>query len=381
MLAALMVIALPAVWNMYRWPADRALAKRLHQRQQEPLPDVLGITDLPRVSFLAAAWNEQPLVLRFINHVLALPYPNLELVLCAGGQDGTFQTAQDVHDPRLVLLEQQSGEGKQHSLQRCLQASHGEIIYLIDADCMIDPATFQRCLSPLLSGEEQVVSGSFYVPLPEQQHEPFVISQLSGLAYSAAKQPNYVAGLLGGNCVLTRLALQGAGEFTNPVTIGTDFDLSRRLLASGQRIRMQLLGWIVSEFPAGWSAYRRQQSRWLRNLFLIGRKYGSRELSLFSLRTASIGLAMLVLPFLVTVLVIIGGGWSLAGGILLLAWLLLFCQAFFARLRYLGFTRLWLGIPYPAPALPLLLLYLLLDFLVWSLVLVELAWPGRRWQW
>ena len=86
MLAALMVIALPAVWNMYRWPADRALARRLHQRQQEPPPDVLGITDLPRVSFLAAAWNEQPLVLQFINHVLALPYPNLELVLCAGGQ-------------------------------------------------------------------------------------------------------------------------------------------------------------------------------------------------------------------------------------------------------------------------------------------------------
>ena len=256
---------------------------------------------------------------------------------CAqAGSDGTFQTAQEVHDARLVLLEQQSGEGKQHSLQRCLQASHGEIIYLIDADCMIDPATFQRCLSPLLSGKEQVVSGSFIVPLPEQRRQPFVVSQLSGLAYSAAKQPNYVAGLLGGNCVLTRLALQSAGEFTNPVTIGTDFDLSRRLLASGQRIRMQLLGWIVSEFPDGWSAYRRQQSRWLRNVFLLGKKYADQGQWLSSLRTALIGLAMLAVPFLAMVLVIIGGGWSLAGGILLLGWLLLFCQAFFARIRYHG---------------------------------------------
>src|SRR5262245_55148737 len=101
---------------------DRALARRL--RADWTTKPTLSQT--PRVSALVAAWNEARGIAEHIGSFLALSYPNIELILCAGGPDGTFELASRHADERVIVLDQHPGEGKQHSLARCLEHATGE---------------------------------------------------------------------------------------------------------------------------------------------------------------------------------------------------------------------------------------------------------------
>lgn len=373
-------IALPATLNLWLWHRDRRRAERLAAGER-PIAPFAKHEPAPRVSFLVAAWNEADMIDRCIEAVEQLTYPDLELVLCAGGSDGTFALAARHLDARVKVIEQQPGEGKQHALQRCLEASTGSIVYLIDADCIIIDETFRQCMAPILREGEAVVTGSFYWPLPEQLENPFVVSQTVSRAYTAAVQPKYGPGLLGGNCVMRREALIQAGAFSNSVRTGTDYDLAKRLLANGQRIRHIARAWIHSELPTTYGAYFRQQARWIRNVVVHGVSYHDYGLVISSASTSIVGLVMLfVLPFALW-LTFMHGYLELSGQCLTLLWLLAFFHALFARVRYQLFTAQWFGVsemkrvPWQLPV------FLLLDFTAWSLPLLEYPFQSLRVRW
>lgn len=77
-------------YNMRQWQRDKALAERLRS-QRGPAP---ALAHTPKVSALVAAWNEAAHIDAHIQSFLALAYPDIELVLCAGGSDDTFLRAQ-----------------------------------------------------------------------------------------------------------------------------------------------------------------------------------------------------------------------------------------------------------------------------------------------
>ncbi|NJK33015.1 MAG: glycosyltransferase [Deltaproteobacteria bacterium] len=94
---------------------------------------------------LVAAWHEADHIGAHIAAFQALRYPNKELILCAGGADGTCAIAQGCANESIHILEQMPGEGKQRALRRCYAAASGELIYLTDADCLlIGPGDFPR---------------------------------------------------------------------------------------------------------------------------------------------------------------------------------------------------------------------------------------------
>ena len=89
----LLVVGLVGVafYNWRQWQKDKAfLAVR---SEPEPLPPLETWPELPLVSVLVAAWNESEHIDRHIQSFLALRYPHKELVLCAGGNDDTYERA------------------------------------------------------------------------------------------------------------------------------------------------------------------------------------------------------------------------------------------------------------------------------------------------
>ncbi len=369
-----------AVINLRQWRLDRHKQQALLEETQHfKAASIAG--QPPRLSFLLAAWNEQQHLARCLESILSLPYPNLEIVLCAGGQDGTFAAARAYASPNMILLEQFPGEGKQRALQRAFEASTGEVIYLTDADCVIQPDDFFRCLAPLLNKTERVVSGSFYLPLPGQEKHPFVLAQAASRAYSAAHQPAYSQGLQGSNCALSRIELEKAGAFQNSVKTGTDYDLAKRILKTGARIRFQALSSIRSEFPTSFRAYFRQQARWIRNVVLLGFRYQAYPEIRANLHTSLVGLTMLAGPFLILLAAWLTRWTAFLTITLLAGWFTLFLHSFFSRLRYLAFARLWLGLAYPLRSLWLLPLFLVVDFAAWSLPVLEYPLKSLRSRW
>ncbi len=373
------VVLLPLGLNLRLWRRDRKRIRTLRAAPREASP-ALELTSDPaqRVSFLVPAWNAGSTLRACVEAMLRLPYPDFEVVLCAGGSDGTWQIASQFRDPRLILLEQRPGDGKQKSLRRCLERASGEIIYLLDADCLITAAAFARILGPILSHKEQAVTGNVHTPFPEQVNIPFVVSQRACLVYTLLYQPDYRPGLQGMNCAIRRPALEQAGAFSTDVRTGTDYDLAKRLVRQGTRIRHQVDASFPTMFHTRVGAYWRQQTRFLRNVAMHGFRFRSYGEVASSLGTTLVGFTMLALPCCALVLACFLGGSSNIVRMLAAVWAFGFLYAFFSRLRYLKVVNAWLGIRIPSRVYALLPVFLLIDFVAWAIPLAQ--YPVASWR-
>jgi cellulose synthase/poly-beta-1,6-N-acetylglucosamine synthase-like glycosyltransferase len=362
----LLGIAAVAVYNWRLWQRDKALATRL-LAEHPPAPK---LARTPKVSALVAAWNERDRIEAHIHSFLALSYPEIELILCAGGTDGTLERARRYAGERVIVLEQQPGEGKQHALARCLERASGEVIYLTDADCVYVNEALTRLLAPLINEGEQVTSGGSR-PLDEQAGKLLPSYMWAVDVVSEARRPAYFVGLYGRNAALTRCAIDQIGGLDFPARTGTDYHLAQRLNAVGLAIRHVGTSVVPSEYPETLGHYRRQRSRWLRNLLLYGPQYGAHRDVWATLKTVVTGAGMLIAPLV-----------AVAGAhVVLLPWLLLLAHAMGAKLRYALFAaRL-----YQRPVAPGLLVALapltLIDFAIWALPIFDLLHPERRKRW
>jgi GT2 family glycosyltransferase len=253
-------LATAALWNLRQWHRDR---RRLEQlARQKPTKYDLELT--PRVSILLPAWNEAPNVGPCIESILGLRYPDVELIVCAGGDDGTLEVARQYERPGVVVLEQRPGEGKQRALGRCFEYSSGHVLFLTDADCTLDNACFEATLSPVVTGGEDATTGSWR-PLDRQRDQPFVQYQWAHHVYREMWMPDYAPALTGSNAAVTRQALEEVAAFQAEAAIGTDLALSQQLTTAGYSIRFLRESHVQTEYPETLAGYRRQLSRWFRN--------------------------------------------------------------------------------------------------------------------
>lgn len=378
---ALAAVLLPLAANILKWRKD---VRRIHERAaslEHNGEARLSAGSSGRVSFLIAAWQEADTLPACLDAIARLDYPDLEIVLCAGGGDGTWESASRRRDARLVLLRQLQGEGKQKALQRCLEKATGEIVYLLDADCRVSAGAFERLAGPILRGEEDAVTSCPCAPDAGQRSHAFVVSQCASRAYTALYQARYARGLWGANSVVRREVLERAGGFDCGARAGGDYDLGLRLMSAGTRIRHLPEAMFAIVFHTDASRYLRQQARWLRNVTLHGIRYRAYGPAAKALRTSLVGLAMIGLPVAALV-----SGWRLgaASPVALVcgaAWVFAFWHATLSRIRYAAVAARWPGLRIPWRTIAFIPVYLMLDFAAWTLALAQYSRKEWRQGW
>jgi cellulose synthase/poly-beta-1,6-N-acetylglucosamine synthase-like glycosyltransferase len=371
----LAVVGLAAIgWHNWRqWQRDKAmLAQRV---PPERLPPLENWPRLPRVSVLVAAWNEAAHIEQHIQSFLSLRYPHKELILCAGGKDDTYQIACRYAGEQVTVLEQQPGAGKQRALAQSLHHATGEIIFLTDAGCMPDNASFEHTVWPLANEGEQAANGNTR-PLPMQLHNPFVLVQWYSVNYGRYRHTytkRYIQGLQGRNAAISRELVRRTGDFTADVHTGTDYYLAHQILQLGVQIRYVHDSIIPSVYEMTLRAYMRQQTRWIRNILLHGPRFGtSGQLQArIALRQCLVGLVVTIWSLLLPLL----------GRIGLISWLLIIAQGVCSRFRYIRFGERLFEQPRRPVAYLLAPLLLLLDQVMLSYSLISWRIPQLRWQW
>jgi hypothetical protein len=359
-----------AVHNLVRWQQDCTLARQVRIARAQSLPTLAAT---PRVSVLVAAWNEASMIAQHIESVLGLRYPAVEYVVCAGGDDGTFEIAQRYARPGVIVLEQRAGAGKQAALRQCLAQASGEIIFLTDADCLLDDRCFERTLGPIVRREAVATSGASR-PLPElAARHALAAYRWSADAYVAAHGAAQTTGLLGRNAAIARRALEGVGAFDDDVPSGTDYHLAKALRTVGIRIRHVPDSEVLTRDEGHPVKYARQQRRWLRNVVLQGLAAGAYDEVVAALRTSLLGVGMLLAPV----------ASLFFGRVLLSLWIVALGHGALSKLRYRGFVAithdgpLTLGPRACANAV----LFTLLEFAVGALPLADYLVPSRRRTW
>jgi len=345
-------LAVVVLHNWRLWQRDKAfLAARPAPQLLPPLSEWPA---LPLVSVLVAGWNEAAHIDRHIESFLALRYPYKELVLCAGGADDTYERACRYAGSLVKVLRQEPGEGKQRALARAFAESHGDIIFLTDADCLLADEPFERTLRPVAAGDEVAATGS-YRPFDVELDDPFAFTQAATQLYGALHGSEYAPGISGANFATRRSLLERTAALDAPAPTGTDYVLAKTLAAAGARIRQIPESRMPTEYPRTARDYLRQQRRWLRNVALHGRRFGAMDEVWASLRSSLAGLLMLLLPL-----------GAFLSPWLAVAWVVLFGQAFFARLRYLHFAGVVLERPVMGRDIAWQGPLLVLDFAAWA---------------
>ena len=359
-------LAITAVWNWHKWRQDRALALRLRERRPEPVK----LKATPKVSVLVAAWNEADIIQQHIESFLRLRYPNKELILCAGGEDGTYEIARQYAGGQVVVLKQQPGEGKQRALQRCLGRASGEVVFLTDVDCLLDDEVFERTLAPIVDEGEPVATGVSR-PLSEQRTHPFVLHRWFIEVGGVARWDRYTDGIQGANAALRRDVLETVGGFEADVRTGTDYHLAKRVLSWGYSIRHAADSAVETPYAETLKEYQRQQTRWLRNVVMHGLRFGAYGEVVRCLIPSILGALMLTGPLFALCL----------GRVILMGWLLAWLHVFLSRLRYIRFGEQATGYPFPPGGYLRLPGYILADFIIWTWTLLQYPFKSWRSQW
>jgi poly-beta-1,6 N-acetyl-D-glucosamine synthase len=241
-----------------------ATALALFQRFRESgiaLPDYE-----PSVSVLIAAYNEEPVIRRTIESVLASRYPLREVIVVDdGSKDGTVEAVRAAFatDPRVTLLTKENG-GKSSALNLGIESAVGEVLFCIDADTQLDPGAIRRMARHFQNEKVGAVAGNVRVGNPVNvitfwQSLEYTTSQnLDRRAYALLNAITVVPGAIG---AWRTSAVKQVGEYIND-TLAEDMDLTWRLRMAGYRLINEPNAYAFTEAPQSFRGFFRQRFRW-----------------------------------------------------------------------------------------------------------------------
>ncbi|MFO7166508.1 MAG: glycosyltransferase family 2 protein [Chloroflexota bacterium] len=258
------------------------------------------------MSVIVPAWRERGTIERCIDALRAVDYPDWELIVVAGGPDGTYEAAcQACRRLAHARVIEQPPRGKNAALNLGLRASSGAVIVVLDADSQPTPGWLQALVAPLATG----AAASTGNPIPSRW-TPFTRGERMERIDELAIRNNVV--LQGsGSIALRRDALEAVGGFPEHVPVGVDWDLSARLAERGATLAFCPAATVVTERPATLAEYWHNELRWRRaHLLSLAhlRKHflGTPRVALVNLYLYALAWLMLALTICVAVTVLIG---------------------------------------------------------------------------
>ncbi len=290
-----------------------------HQRQLGLVrPERLRVSPLaPPISVLVPAHNEERTIVEAVESLLALDYPELEVIVANdGSRDGTLDAlkarfdlletdmvyvqeveSKPVHavymsqvEPRLLVVDKEAGGSKADAVNAALNAASSPYICVVDADSILERDALLRIVLPILTDPTRVVAAGGIVRVLngsriEQGHMHEVrlpvktVERIQVVEYLRAflvgregwaffNMLTIISGAFG---IFRRDLVRKVGGY-RPSAIGEDIDLVMRL---HRRLREEQMDYHISfvpdpvcwtEVPSEARSLARQRARWQKGL-------------------------------------------------------------------------------------------------------------------
>lgn len=143
------------------YPSLMAILALLVGRARRPDPNS---DELPSLSVLIAAYNEEKNIRRKIEQTLALDYPTdkLQVVIVSDGStDQTCSIVASFGDPRVRLLEIKQRKGKTHAQNQGVKLCSGKILVFSDATTVYHPQALRYLACNYREPQVGAVSGRY----------------------------------------------------------------------------------------------------------------------------------------------------------------------------------------------------------------------------
>lgn len=160
-ITALIVFAVSGVLLLHGYILYPLLALLRGPSQARPSQSCAG-AELPAVSMLVPAYNESAEIEKKIQNFEQLDYPQdrLELVIADDcSADGTAELIRKHLSGRVRLLESAERNGKATNLGRMVEAARYDVLFITDANVMLEPSSLRRLVDRLADESVGAVTG------------------------------------------------------------------------------------------------------------------------------------------------------------------------------------------------------------------------------
>lgn len=151
------------------YPLAIGCASRWFGRRGLPRP--LGAEELPTVSVIVAAYNEESVIEARIENALALDYPpeKLEIVIASdASSDRTAELVRRAASPQVRLIEFASRGGKASVLNGAVPQTGGDVLVFSDANTEMESQSLRRMIDHFADSEVGVVCGKLIIVDPRR---------------------------------------------------------------------------------------------------------------------------------------------------------------------------------------------------------------------
>ncbi len=220
----------------------------------------------PPVSVIIAAYNEEKVIRRTVESILASDYPDLEIVVVDdGSKDSTLAVLEQCFydQPRVTILTQ-ANAGKSAALNRAIAAARHEILVAVDADTLFAKDTIARLARHFHDPGVAAVSGNARVGnrhnwLTRFQSIEYIYGfNLDRRALDLVNAIPVVPGAVG---AWRRSAILEAGGFRHD-TLAEDTDITLTIRRAGYAIRYEEAAIAYTEAPEDIQSLAKQRFRW-----------------------------------------------------------------------------------------------------------------------
>jgi cellulose synthase/poly-beta-1,6-N-acetylglucosamine synthase-like glycosyltransferase len=269
------------IWLMLMYQFVLTFAGYLYSResaQERKQIDRMEV-DLPSLSIMIPAHNEELVIERTLNTLLASAYPasKLEILVL---NDGSTDKTQEILDrmakthPQIRTIHiprDEGGKGKAAVLNRGLKLIQNELIAIYDADNQPQASALKYlAVQFTLYPELGAVLGKFRT-LNRRRNLLTRFINIEGLTFQWIVQAGRwkllkVATLPGTNFIVRKSVLDEVGGWDEEA-LTEDAELSLRILEAGHRIKFVPYAVTWEQEPETLSVWFRQRTRWARGNF------------------------------------------------------------------------------------------------------------------
>lgn len=249
--------------------------------------------ELPAVSVIVPACNEEKVIESCAASILASGYPRLEVILVDdGSRDATLELMRKYEHHRNVRVLSQPNGGKASALNNGARNASGEILFFVDADGIFTQGTIPEMLRFFTDLDVGGVCGNDApVNLDRLQTKLLCLMTYAGTSFvrRALAEVDCLPIVSGNIGAFRRVALEDSARLieeirpgspgeTGPMLdgfIGEDLELTWRVHRAGYKIKFAPRAIVLAEVPSTVRGLWRQRVRWARGFLQTARLHKS----------------------------------------------------------------------------------------------------------
>lgn len=256
-------------WMLMR-PVTAFISHLLLRLQRRGGTDVLR-SDLPTLSIIIPAYNEEAIIEETVSSVIDQSYPSAieVIVVDDGSTDRTWPILQQLsekHSEVRVFTQENQGAGTAQNY--ALEKSTNEVVVKLDADTTLAPNALSEIARPLADSDYVAVGGnvevlnnksSFWTRL--QSLEYLLAMEVGRMFQSRLRHLMCISGAFG---AFRRKPLEEAGGWAADPRYGEDFDITIRMHEYGP-ITFAPNAVALTDVPTNAKGLAKQRFRWRLN--------------------------------------------------------------------------------------------------------------------